>query len=327
METLRGAVIGAGEMGRHHIRALSEMEGVELAGVVDPDPGSLARGVKGRSAMPFSSIDAMLAEVKPDFVVAAVPTKEHVEVALAAIAAGVHVLVEKPVADTIEGARRIQKQARSNGVIVSVGHIERFNPAIIELRRQISAGTIGRAFQVVARRTGPFPSRVKDVGVVKDLATHDLDVIDFVFDSRFVSVASQLAQHLHEGHEDLAVVLGRLENGTIALLDINWLTPTKVREFRVVGEGGMLVANYLLQELTLFRNSEHGGEFGGLEAFTGVSEGEATAFSIQRHEPLRLELQAFLSAIRDGGSPPVSIDSAIRALAMSDRILDSAATP
>lgn len=324
MSDLKACLAGAGEMGRHHVDGLSAIHGVSLVGVADSDGERLERVARGRTFNRYADVGRMLDEQRPDFVVVAVPTNQHEVVAVQCLDAGAHVIVEKPVASDVAGALRIQACADQNQLLVSVGHIERFNPAVVALVQKLSEGIIGRVFQVVARRTGPFPPRVRDVGAIKDLATHDLDVIRFIFDSPFDFVFAQLAQHLHSDHEDLGSVLGRLQNGTIASLEVNWLTPTKVRELRVIGEGGMYLLDYIRQDLTLYRNGGLTPGYGTISVFTSVSEGEVVQYPLHRREPLRAELESFVHAILTGGPPPVSVPEAIEALRLADAILESA---
>lgn len=321
---LRVCVAGAGVMGVHHVVALGSMDDVVVTGVADSSEKRLQQAARGRSLTPYGDIEQMLEAETPDFVIVAVPTNQHEAVALQALDRGAHVLVEKPVASDVGSARRIQKKADDNGLLVSVGHVERFNPAVVALKRAIADGDIGEVFQVSARRTGPFPPRVADVGVIKDLATHDLDVISFVFDCTFDFVFAQQARHLHSTHEDLASVIGRLANGAIAVLDVNWLTPSKVRELRIIGEGGMYVVDYLRQDLTLFRNGGLEPGFDALAEFAGVSEGQVLRHVVARREPLLVELEAFVQAVRSGGPAPVSVEQGIEALLVADAILDSA---
>ncbi len=174
---LRAAVIGLGSMGANHARVLGDIAGVVLAGVSDTDPARIERATSGRTLKGYETLAAMLAEATPDFISVVVPTGLHEEVALAALDAGVHVLVEKPIAATLEAGRRIAEAAAKRGLLVTVGHIERFNPAIDELKRRLDSGQGGRVLQLRARRVGPFPHRIRDVGVIHDLAPHDIDIM------------------------------------------------------------------------------------------------------------------------------------------------------
>jgi predicted dehydrogenase len=326
MPNLRAGVIGAGEMGARHVGVLAALEDIDLVGVSDPDPDSLSKATRGRTAAGYTDAETLLAEQRLDLAVIAVPTVLHEPAAMLALRHGVNILIEKPVAPDLAAATRIARESETRGLLAMVGHVERFNPAVLKLRDELASGRIGRIFEVVARRTGPLPARVKDVGVIRDLATHDLDVTRFVAGSPFTTVYARVARHLHEDHEDLASVLGELEDGTIVSLEVNWLTPTKVRQIQVVGEGGMFVVDYLRQDLTLFRNAAHRPDFDALETFTGVAEGEVVTYQLSRKEPLREELEAFAAAVRGGGPVPVPIEDAAETLKVAEAILLSSAT-
>ena len=146
---------------------------------------------------------------------------------------------------------------------LTVGHIERFNPAVVELQARLRAGELGRVFQVHARRVGPFPERVRDVGVVLDLAPHDIDVMRFLLDSEVARVQAETEQRINTEHEDMLAGVLRFANGVVGVLDINWLTPTKIRELSVLGERGMFVVDYLARELTFYENAHHRGRAAG----------------------------------------------------------------
>lgn len=319
--SLKAAVIGVGAMGRHHARVYRELEGVELVGVADPSPEN-ADFVARRHGVPtFADHRALLQETRPDLVSVVVPTKLHLAVAGDAIDAGAGVLVEKPIAATVEEGRRLIERARAAGVVLTIGHIERFNPAIRALKERLDAGALGRAFCLRARRTGPFPARVRDVGVVVDLATHDLDVMRWLVGAPVVRIQAETAQRIHTNHEDLLAGLLRFETGEIGLLDINWLTPTKVRELSVTGERGMFVANYLSQELTFYENvaaDSHWERYGELQ---GVGEGNVTRLAIDRREPLAAELDAFAASVRGDAPPVVSGEEGLAALALARAVV------
>jgi predicted dehydrogenase len=319
--SLKAAVIGVGAMGRHHARVYRELDGVELVGVADPSAENAAFVARRYGVPTFADHREMLAATRPDLVSIVVPTKLHLEVAGDAIAAGAGVLVEKPIAATEDEGRALIAMAREAGVVLTVGHIERFNPAIRALKQKLVDGALGRIFSVRARRTGPFPARVRDVGVVVDLATHDLDIMRWLVGSPVTRIHAETAQRIHTNHEDLVAGLLRFESGEIGLLDINWLTPTKVRELSVTGERGMFVANYLSQELTFFENvaaDSHWERYGELQ---GVGEGNMTRLAIARREPLAAELDAFAAAVRGEAPPVVSGEEGLAALALARAVV------
>ncbi|HET7520380.1 MAG TPA: Gfo/Idh/MocA family oxidoreductase [Candidatus Limnocylindria bacterium] len=313
---LRAAVIGLGTMGRHHVRVWDELTGVELVGVADPRPQAVELAREGRAARGYADAVAMLAAESPDVVSVAAPTSLHHPLTLAALRAGAHVLVEKPIAADRAEAEEMMQVAAGCSRLLSVGHIERFNPAIVELRRRLAAGELGRIFQVSAERLGPFPERIRDVGVVVDLAPHDLDVMRFLLGSDPVRVYAETEQRIHTDHEDLFVGVLKFANGAVGRLDINWLTPTKQRRLTVTGQGGMYVADYIAQELVFHANPSEGS----------VRAGPAEPREIQRREPLLVELEAFADAVRSGGPPPVDPREALVALQLARAMVEAANT-
>jgi UDP-N-acetylglucosamine 3-dehydrogenase len=320
----RVALIGLGAMGRNHLRVLSHLEGTELAAVCDQDPSVVGAASSEYSVPGYGSWDEMLERERLDAAVVAVPTRFHLEAGLAALEHGLHVLVEKPIASSLEEGRRLIAAAAKTRRIFAVGHIERFNPAVRELKRRIAAGEVGRLFQLQARRQGPFPVRIRDVGVVIDLATHDLDVMNDLAHSDVQRLYAETEQRIHTEHEDILNALLRFESGVLGVLQVNWLTPTKIRELSVLGERGMLLCNYLTQELMYFKNADVGAAAGAGRHPRAVSEGETVTIPIQQAEPLNLELQSFLEAVR--GEHPVEVDgeAGLRALHLALALVISA---
>jgi UDP-N-acetylglucosamine 3-dehydrogenase len=330
---LRAAVVGLGMMGRNHVRVYDEvLSDVELVAVADPDSAALQRATTGRAARGYPDPGTMFREERLDLVSIVAPTSLHRDVTLQALAAGANVLVEKPIASDRADAEAMIAAAEQAGLILSVGHIERFNPAIRELRRRLAAGELGRIFQVKATRLGPFPARIRDVGVVLDLAPHDLDVMRFLLDSEPVRLYAETEQRIHTDHEDLFNGVIKFANGVIGVLDINWLTPNKRRTLTVTGERGMYVADYISQDLIYYANPDASEIWERPEAddagplTTSVSEGEMTRRAVRRQEPLAVELAEFTKAIRSGGPPPVAPRDAMIALLLAQKMVESATT-
>jgi UDP-N-acetylglucosamine 3-dehydrogenase len=319
----KAAVIGVGSMGRNHARIYDELEEVTLLGVCDEDAEQASKVASRYRASQYADHLDMLDQDRPDLVSVVVPTELHYRVALDVIERGVHLLVEKPLADTVPHAKEIIERAQDRGVLLMVGHIERFNPAVSELRRRLEEGQLGKMFQIHARRLGPFPHRVRDVGVVIDLATHDLDVMCHLTGADVVRVYAETEQEIHTDHEDSLSGLLRFENGVVGVLDVNWLTPTKVRELSVTGERGMFVVNYLTQDLYLYENEYVKGDWDRLGMLKGVGEGNMIKLRIAKREPLYVELESFVSCVRQGGEPPVSGDDGVRALALARAMVES----
>jgi len=312
---LRAGVVGLGTMGRNHVRVWDEaVRGVELVAVADPDPDAVGRATHGKALRGYPEARQMFAEERLDLVSIVAPTSLHLEVTLEALGAGIHVLVEKPIAATRDEGERMIAAAAAADRILTVGHIERFNPAIRELRRRLTAGELGRVFQIHATRLGPFPARIRDVGVVVDLAPHDLDVMRFLLESDPVRLFAETEQRIHTDHEDLFVGVMKFANGAVGVLDINWLTPTKKRTLSVTGERGMYVADYVTQDLIFYANP----------ADASVAEGEVIRRHVARREPLVVELEAFAAAVRNGGPPPVDPHEAMVALLLARTMVQAA---
>ncbi|MDQ2715200.1 MAG: Gfo/Idh/MocA family oxidoreductase [Chloroflexota bacterium] len=297
---LKIALVGAGSMGTNHLRVLKELpeEEVQLVGVAEVHEATLAQAVKRFHVAGYADYREMLAATRPDLVSVVVPTHLHFEVASFALDAGMNVLIEKPIASTSEQAQALIDLAHTRGVRIAVGHIERFNPAILELKKRLLSGSLGKIFYLHARRIGPFPPRIRDVGVILDLATHDIDVMRYLTDSEALHVRAECQRHIHETHEDMILGLIRFTNNVIGMLDVNWLTPTKVRELSVTGERGMYIVNYLSQDLYFYENDYTTTTWDALRSMSGVSEGTMTRLKVQKAEPLRLEYEHVLKALR-----------------------------
>lgn len=324
---MRVAVIGVGSMGRNHARVYSELSGVELVAICDADP-DVAQEIASRyHAAAYQDYHEMLDIVRPEAVSVTVPTSKHEEIALASLDAGAHVLVEKPIAASVEGGRQLIEKARSVHRQLMVGHIVRFNPALQQLKQRLQNGEIGRFFQIFCRRVGPFPARIRDFGVVIDLAPHDIDLMRFLTGMEPIRVFCETGQRINTKSEDLMLGLLRFPEGITGALEINWLTPTKVREVIVLGERGMFRVDDLTQDLYFYENAEVGQNvWPAMQTLKGVSEGSMTRFAIQRQEPLKAELQAFVSAIEAGDPVPVSGEDGLAALRLALALIESGRT-
>ena len=309
-------------IGRHHARLLQASDRVEFVGAVDPG-GDRYRAVHDHDLV-FDSVDALLERSPLDFAIVSVPTDLHLPMAEELAGAGVSMLIEKPLAATSTDARRIVEIVASAGVHGAVGHVERFNPALQELRGRLLDGQIGRLFTASTIRSGPFPARVRDVGVVKDLATHDIDLVSWLSDSSIVTVAAQ-TQHLSgREHEDL-VLLGALESGAAFNIVVDWVSPTKVRRTRVLGERGMLEADTLTGDLYFYENAEVRIAWPATQQFRGVSEGNVTRYALTREEPLRVEHEAFLDLL-DGreAAEMVTLERGVEVVEVAEAVIESA---
>lgn len=319
---LRTGLIGLGMMGRHHARVLRSIDGVELVGVADPagDPHGVAGG------LPLLGSVEELIGVGLDYCMVAVPTVYHEPVGLALAAAGVHAMIEKPLAQDGPSALRLAEAFERAGLVGAVGHIERYNPSLQSLRSRLEHGDLGDVIQVQTRRQGPFPARIADVGVVKDLATHDIDLTAWVTQQRFTSVSARTAYKSGREFEDLVAVVGLLSDGTVTSHLVNWLSPLKERVTIVTGEKGAFVADTLTADLTFFANGVVPTEWDAIAKFRGVSEGDMVRYAIAKPEPLRVEHEAFRDAVLGKDSDIVTMRQGLATVAVAEAVLRSAAT-
>lgn len=290
---LRAGLIGMGAMGRNHARVLSQLSDVEFVGVVDP---VLPRDAGPAGVPLFRTVGELLAEEEIDMCVVAVPTKFHVEVALELASNEISTLIEKPLAGTIDDAQRIVDIFAARDVFAGVGHIERFNPSVRELRKRLDGRAIGEVIHISTTRVGPFPVRIADVGVIFDLASHDIDLVQWITGSTYRELYAQTAYRSGRTHEDLVSITGVLADGTVVDHRIDWLSPFKQRQTIVTGEAGAFVADTLTADLTHYRNGDFDGGWNDLNQFKGVAQGDVTRYAINKKEPLLAELEAFRDA-------------------------------
>jgi UDP-N-acetylglucosamine 3-dehydrogenase len=302
---LRVGVVGVGVMGSNHARVLAGMPGVQLVGIADPDrqPREFVAGVLGCPAV--ENLDALL-ELGIDAATIAAPTHLHHELALACVARGVHVLVEKPIASTVEEGRDIVTAARNAGLTLMVGHVERFNPAVQAVKDAIRNEDI---LSIAITRVGPFPPRMSNVGVVIDLAVHDIDLIRWFTDSDIVEVQPQLSNAVAE-REDIALLQFRTASGVLAHINTNWLTPFKARSVTVATRGKYVQGDLLTRQVTECYGFQPDGSY----SMRHLSVGHA--------EPLRAELVAFVNAIRTRQAPPVDGEEGVASLEIAIRCLE-----
>jgi UDP-N-acetylglucosamine 3-dehydrogenase len=323
--------------GANHARVLSNLDGVRLAALCDTDESRLAAAAKGLEVATFRDYNAMLSDVELDAVVVAVPAALHEPMALAAVAAGCDLLVEKPLAPCLADGIEVVKAARSAGVLLMPGHLERFNPAVQELARRLHRGDAGKVLHLAARRMGPIVLRSQDVNVVHDTALHDIDAMRFVLSAEVERAFAEGRCDLEMPFEDsIAAVLrfsppmleddrslpsgdpgpvhesshSRGDAGPTATLDVNWLAPGRIRDLTVRGSEGTFFLDYLAQSLS----------------FQAKGAPSPAAIEIETKEPLLVELTAFVASLKQGKPPPVSPRDGLMAVAVCDAITESART-
>lgn len=310
-------LVGIGMMGRNHARVLHSLEGVDLVGVADP--GGDRFDVAGDATV-VDSVEALI-QVGIEAAVVASPTTFHLAAGLELAEAGVHTLIEKPLATDAGECAQLVQAFEGADLVNAVGHIERCNPALRALRARLECGELGEIHQVATRRQGPFPNRISDVGVVKDLATHDIDLTAWVIQSPYARVAAHTAHKSGREHEDLISVTAQAVNGTVISHLVNWLSPLKERLTVVTGERGAFVADTLHGDLTLHENGQVATEWDHVASFRGVTEGNSTRFAIPKPEPLRVQHEGFRDAVLGRGGDIITMREGMATVEVADACL------
>lgn len=318
MAKLRAALIGFGAMGKNHARILNSLDNVDLVAVLDP-------GISlSNSNLPFVSSLQELIDLQPDYCVIATPTITHEEIAIELAENGINIFIEKPIAISSDTAERIIRVVESNALVGAVGHIERFNAALIEAKRRIKLGQLGDVYQISTRRLGPFPARITDVGVTIDLATHDIDLTKWISNSNYESICAHSAIRSGRSNEDLVSVVGKLKNGIITSHNVNWLSPLKERKTIITGEKGTFVADTLRSDLTFYENGSIVNTQREIAHFKGVTQGETTIFAFERPEALLVEHLEFVKALTGLESNIVTLSEALETIRVAEAITASA---
>jgi UDP-N-acetylglucosamine 3-dehydrogenase len=305
-KSLRIGVIGVGVMGSNHARVLADLPAVTLVGVADPDPKQREKVASALGCPTFADFDALI-EHGVDAVTIAAPTQLHREIAIECARRGVHMMLEKPVASTIEEGHAIVAAAQRAGVTLMAGHVERFNPAVQSLKRAIKDESI---LSIAITRVGPFPPRMSNVGVVIDLAVHDIDLIRWFTDSEIVEIQSQTSSAVAE-REDIALLQFRTASGVLAHINTNWLTPFKARNIHIATRDKYLIADLLTLQVTECFGFQPDGSYSMRHLSVGYAE------------PLRAELAAFIKAVRTGETPAVTGEEGVASLEIAIRCLNT----
>ena len=309
---IRTGVIGVGSMGQNHARVYNEIS--DLIAVADPNEEQ-GREVASRLGVEwYSDYREMLQNI--DAVTVAVPTFLHLEVARDVADAGVHMLIEKPLSHSSADAQEIVDIAHKKEVILAVGHIERHNPVISFAKKGLKDGKWGNLITLSSKRVSNYPHRIKDVGVVFDLAIHDLDIISYLTDSQVVSLQAHGGSITNEGNVDHVSIIMDFQNGSNGIIEANWLTPMKVRELTLTCSKAYVILDYMDQSVSIKRLDSLELEEQNLwDAKYEIVEDKPT---IKKYEPLKNELMDFLGCIEKSCEPMVTGAHGVRSVKLAE---------
>ena len=298
MRTVNVGVIGVGAMGENHVRVYHKMEEANLMAVSDVSERALKKIEKKYGAKGYTDYSDLLADPDIEVVSVCVPTTFHHSVVMEAIKHKKHVLVEKPIAFTLNEAEEMISAAKEAGVTLSTGHVERFNPAVQKAKELIDDGVIGDIVSAFAKRVGPLPPRIKDVGVSIDLAIHDLDIMNYLFEEEITQVYGTMNSSFDDSEfEDHAEIMVSFDNESTGIIEVNWLTPYKRRELELTGTAGIISVDYIKQSIEVY------GKF-------------AQDIQIKHEEPLKCELKSFLTSVVEEKEPTITGEDGLKALKM-----------
>lgn len=319
---MKVGVIGTGIMGRNHARVYSEIEDVELVGIAEIDRKTGKELADKYDCEHFSNYEDLLKVDGLEAVSICVPTFLHHEIGMKVIENGKHLIIEKPLADTSVKAKEVVEAAEKAGVKLAVGHIERFNPAVQELKKIIDSGKLGKVTSILARRVGLFPPRIKDANVVVDIAVHDIDVFRYLLGKDPDKVYASGGKALINDREDFADIFLKY-NGTNGFIEVNWITPVKIRMLNVTGTKGYARLNYITQDLRLYESvyKKTYDKFGDFVLQFG--EPREMAVEVKNQEPLKAELSDFVEAVRKKREPLVTGEDGVEVLRITERIMES----
>src|SRR3990167_1896889 len=319
---LKIAVLGAGYMGQNHVKILSSLPNVSLIAVCDIDKQKTDKLAKQYKIRQYSNFLTLFEKEALDTVSICLPTTLHYSAAVQAIKRRLPIFLEKPICSTVREAKKLTALAKKHNIAVMVGHIERFNPVVNEIKQRIASGELGKIIKIHTQRFSPPPSSTQDVSVIVDLATHDIDVMRYILNESPISIFSETNSHFHK-KEVLMSALLRFPKDIIGLVEVSWLHPIKTRNLTIIVEHGMYLANYLTQELFFYRQNKQlfKNNFDPLSAF---NRADVVKIAFESKEPLYLELKAFTESLINRKDMPVTAKDGLIALDVAEKMTRSA---
>lgn len=307
MKKLKAAVIGIGNMGRHHARIYSELEETELVAVADLNKDLGEKITSSFGGNFYLDYQEMLDKEKPDIVSVATPTSTHYKIGMECLKRKIHVLVEKPIASSVAEGEKLIKEATKQGVVLMVGHVERFNPAIEKIKELIEGKKIGDVRVIVCRRGGmPANARIKDVNVIIDIGIHDIDILNYLYSSYPKEMLATGGRALLSRHEDYANIYLKYSLDKSGYIQVDWITPRKIRKIYITGTKGYIEADYITQEIEMYQHPPSYEINNSFEEYVRkYIEVEGEKIDFRKEEPLKLEISNFISSIL--GKEPLRI--------------------
>jgi UDP-N-acetylglucosamine 3-dehydrogenase len=305
MKKLGVAVIGVGFWGQNHARNFKELKETELLAVCDINPERAKAAAEKFQTEAYTDSQKLLKRRDIEAVTICTWSTKLASEALKAIKAGKHVLVEKPMANTTQQAKKLVDLAQKKERLLMIGFLERFNPGVQHVKEAILKGEIGTIVCATAKRVSRWPERIGDVGVIKDIAIHDIDIVRYLFNQEPIAVYAKAGSLKHK-FEDYAQIMLTFKDGKTAFIEANWLTPYKIRKLIVTGSEAIMTVDYLTQELTI------------------ETAGQTLTPRYEWVEPLKLELQHFSKSILSNKQPIITGQDGLKALQIAEAALKSA---
>ncbi|MCJ7570932.1 MAG: Gfo/Idh/MocA family oxidoreductase [Candidatus Thermoplasmatota archaeon] len=312
-------VIGTGSMGKNHARVCSELPDVDLVGICDVERGAAKAVAKRFNTKVFSSYHDLLRVV--DAVIVATPTSTHFDISNSALSSGKHVLVEKPICDTIKNAEDMVKKAENKNVVLATGHIERHNPAVAFVKESIQNNRFGEIISLSSQRVSNLPGRIRDVGVILDFGVHDIDVMRFLsgeVKSVYAKAGVYTKNILYEDH---ATILLNFENEVCGVVEVNWLTPIKIRKLFLTCSEQFVEMDYIDQSVTMSSSSFKVVD--EMDLYHVPMQFTTNHIGLEKKEPLKNEIQDFIQAIKTNKKPLASGYDGLMALRIAQSALQS----
>lgn len=325
MKRINAAVIGTGSMGLHHARNFASIEGVKLVAIADINDKKGLETAEKYHCLFFRDYRKLLEDKEITAVTIAVPTFLHFKVAKDCLFAGKHVLVEKPITDKSYYARQLISEAQKRNLILAVGHLERFNPAVLELKRYLRRGEIGEIVSLLARRVGLYPPNILDTNVIVDLAIHDLDIFSFLLECQPENIFCMGGKTQKSQREDYAQILLSYPKNVNGIIQVNWITPVKIRQLSVTGTKGYIELDYISQKIKIYRSRYLRGFSTFREFQTKFGTPEIIEISVSGEEPLKAQLRTFIDCVRSGKKYSVDGNVGLAALLVAEKALESLA--